>query len=80
MNDLCDIEKTIIEVVDKLNIYNRCFLTDEEKKDMIKEYKYMINNGNEDIIINQLRDCKEFDLIYKVKMYSLKIKRKKRIY
>ena len=47
---------------------------------MIKEYKYMINNGNEDIIINQLRDCKEFDLMHKVKMYSLKIKRKKRIY
>ena len=75
MNDLYDIEKTLKETVDKLNIYNRCFLTDEEKEDMIKEYKYMINNGNENIIINQLRDCKEFDLMHKVKMYSLKIKR-----
>lgn len=32
MKDLYNIEKTLNDVVDKLNIYNRCFLTDEEKK------------------------------------------------
>ena len=70
MNDLCDIEKTIIEVVDKLNIYNRCFLTDEEKKDMIKEYKYMINNGEEKSILEQLIACKEYNLVYEISILT----------
>lgn len=70
MNDLYDIEKTIIEVVDKLNIYNRCFLTDEEKKDMIKEYKYMINNGEEKSILEQLIACKEYNLVYEISILT----------
>ena len=70
MKDLYNIEKTLNDVVDKLNIYNRCFLTDEEKKDMIKEYKYMINNGEEKSILEQLIACKEYNLVYEISILT----------
>lgn len=37
---------------------------------MIKEYKYMINNGEEKSILEQLIACKEYNLVYEISILT----------
>lgn len=47
---------TIKEIVKYLNKINREIFTKEEEKEFIAEYKFIIENGEIDIIINILKD------------------------
>ena len=65
MKDLYNIEKTLNDVVDKLNIYNRCFLTDEEKKTWLKNINIWLKS-----ILEQLIACKEYNLVYEISILT----------